>query len=80
MPQTINVGARSVFVTATAWAFIVLSVLASGWALVQNAYIASLLPGIAEAGSRASLPPLIGLLMAYLPWVAIAGLAMSLPR
>ncbi len=79
MPQTINVGARSLFVTATAWVFIVLGVLASGWALVHNAQIASLLPHMAITQERGeSLPSLAGLLMAYLPWVAAAGLAMSL--
>jgi hypothetical protein len=78
MPQTINVGARSLFVTATAWAFIVLGMLASGWSLVQNAHIMSLLPSMVEAQDHGSLPPLTGLLMAYLPWVAAAGLAMSL--
>lgn len=78
MPQTINVGARSLFVTATAWAFIVLGMLASTWSLVQNAHILSLLPSMVEAQDQGSLPPLTGLLMAYLPWVAAAGFAMSL--
>jgi hypothetical protein len=78
MPQTINVGARSLFVTATAWAFIVLGMLASGWSLIQNAHIAALLPSMTEGQGHGSLPPLSGWLMAYLPWVAAAGLAMSL--
>ena len=44
MPQTFNVGARSIFVTATAWVFIVLAGLTSLSALVQNAAMASLMP------------------------------------
>ena len=78
MPQTFNVGARSLFVTTTAWVFIVLAALASVVALVQNAAVASLMPGFALAG--ASHPPtgLTGLLIGYLPWVVGTGLAMSL--
>ena len=40
MPQTFNVGARSVFVTVTAWVAIILSGLISASALVQNALVA----------------------------------------
>ncbi|HEX3140965.1 MAG TPA: hypothetical protein VHQ87_12980 [Rhizobacter sp.] len=71
MPTTIAVGARSLFVTATAWAFILLGVIASLSALVQNAMLASLLPAPPATG-------VIGLLMGYLPWVVGTGLAMSL--
>ena len=45
MPQTFNVGARSLFVTTVAWVFIALSLLAVASAVVQNAAVASLLPG-----------------------------------
>ena len=41
MPQTYNVGARSVFVTATAWVFILLGMFASESAPVQNAAVAT---------------------------------------
>ena len=78
MPQTYNVGARSLFVTATAWAFIVLAVLASASALVQNAAVASLMPGLRLASERHPLPLLTGLLLGYLPWVVGAGLVMAL--
>lgn len=79
MPQTIYLGTRSLFVTATAWVFIVLGLLASAYALVQNATVLSLLPGMqAQPAMQEGLPPLTGLLMAYLPWVSLAGLAMSL--
>ncbi len=76
MPQTYNVGARSLFVTATAWVFIVLAVLASFSALVQNAALASLMPAMQGATER--LPLLTGLLIGYLPWVVGTGLVMSL--
>lgn len=76
MPQTFNVGARSLFVTLTAWVFIVLAALASASALVQNAMVASLLPGWQLSGGH--LPLLTGLLIAYLPWFVGAGLVLSL--
>ena len=76
MPQTFNVGARSLFVTATAWVFIILAALTSMSALVQNAAVASLMPGLQIATAR--LPLLTGLLIGYLPWVVGIGLVMSL--
>lgn len=77
MPQTFNVGARSLFVTATAWAFIVLAAVASVSALLQNAAVASLMPGL-QVSVPQPLPLLTGLLMGYLPWVVGAGLIVSL--
>jgi len=77
MPQTYNVGARSLFVTATAWVFILLGALASVSALLQNAAVASLMPGL-MGGERGALPLLTGLLIGYLPWVVGTGLVMSL--
>ncbi|MGY4830253.1 hypothetical protein ACVNIS_16905 [Sphaerotilaceae bacterium SBD11-9] len=71
MPTTIAVGARSLFVTATAWAFILLGVLASLSMLVQNAMLVSLLPEASGSG-------VIGLLVAYMPWVIGAGAVVSL--
>jgi hypothetical protein len=78
MPQTFNVGSRSLFVTLTAWVFIALSVLTSVSALVQNASLASMLPGLQVVGNVQPLPLLTGLLLGYLPWVVGAGLVMSL--
>ena len=72
MPQTYYLGARSLFVTLTAWAFIMLSALATASALVQNAVVTSL-PGLA-AGQP---PVLTGLLVAYLPWVVGGSLVLS---
>ena len=76
MPQTYNVGARSVFVTGTAWVFIVLAVLTSLSALMQNAAASSLMPGVQLATDR--MPLLTGLLIGYLPWVVGTGFVMSL--
>ena len=80
MPQTYNVGARSVFVTATAWVFILLGMFASASAPVQNAAVASLMPGlqIGTTGAHSTLPWLTGLLVGYLPWVVGTGLVVSL--
>ena len=78
MPQTFNVGSRSLFVTLTAWLFLVLSALASVSALLQNASLASWLPGLQGLGAAQPLPRLSALLMGYLPWVMGTGLALSL--
>jgi len=78
MPQTYTVGARSMFVTATAWVFIILAAVASASALVQNAAVASLMPGLQLETGRDALPLLTGLLIGYLPWVVGTGLVMSL--
>ena len=78
MPHTINVGARSLFVTVTAWVFIALGLLAAASTLVQHATTASLLPGLALAGGMQPLPLVTGFLIGYLPWVMGAGLLMSL--
>jgi hypothetical protein len=78
MPQTFNVGSRSLFVTVTAWVFIVLAAMASVSALLQNAAVASFLPGLTVVGNVRPLPLLTGLLLGYLPWVVGTGLLMSL--
>ena len=63
MPQTYNVGSKSLFVTLTAWVFIVLAALASVSALLQNAAVASFLPGLTVVGNVQPLPLLTGLLV-----------------
>ena len=78
MPQTFTVGSRSLFVTLTAWIFIILAALTSASALVQNAAVASLMPGLQLATERNPLPLLTGLLLGYLPWVVGVGLVVSL--
>jgi hypothetical protein len=78
MPQTFNVGSRSLFVSITAWVFIVLGTASSGLALIQGAAIASLLPGFAFGFDVRPLRGLAGLLAAHVPWVAGAALALSI--
>lgn len=75
MPQTYNVGARSLFVTITAWVFIVVATMACVSAVVQNAVAGSML---ASLPGTQPLPVLTSLLIGYLPWVMGAGLAVSL--
>lgn len=67
MPQTFNVGARSLFVTTTAWLFILLGALASVFALVQGASVMSLLPSVH-----------VPWLARVLPWGVHLGVALSL--
>ena len=78
MPQTFNVGARSLFVTVTAWIAIVLSALVSASAVVQNAFVASVAPFASGSANLPALPLLTNLLLGYLPWVVGTGLLMSL--
>lgn len=77
MPQTYNVGSRSLFVTATAWVFIVLAGMSSVFALVQNAAVTAMLPGLQPLGKGQSLPLLTGWLVSYLPWVVGTSLVVS---
>ncbi len=76
MPQTFNVGSRSRFVTVTAWAFMLLALLATLSAVVQNAMIAGLAPGWSVPSTQ-SLPLLTGFLVGHLPWFMGAGLVVS---
>jgi hypothetical protein len=77
MTQTFNVGSRSLFVTITAWVFIVLALLASASAVVQTAAVSSLPGQIALSGAPLPQPGLTGWLLAYLPWVVGTGLVVS---
>jgi len=77
MTQTFNVGSRSLFVTITAWVFIVLALLASASAVVQTAVVSSLPGQIALSGAPLPQPGLTGWLLAYLPWVVGIGLVVS---
>lgn len=76
MPQTYNVGFRSLFVTITAWVFILIGMLASASSLLQNAAVAA---GLIAGGTLPSpaLPLVSGFLVGYLPWVVGAGLVLS---
>jgi len=77
MPQTYYLGARSLFVTLTAWAFIVLAAVACAMGVIQQASLASWAPGLHGSLQADPLPAVTGLLMAYLPWVNGAGLLVS---
>lgn len=76
MPQTFNVGSRSLFVTVTAWAFMVLSGVATLSAVIQYAMISGLAPDWSVAANQ-PLPLLTGLLVGHLPWFVGAGLVVS---
>ena len=78
MPQTFNVGSRSLFVTLTAWLFLVLAGLSCLWALLQSAQATSWMAVLHGLGASQPLPLLTGLLVAYLPWLVGAGLTVSL--
>ena len=75
MPQTYTVGSRSLFVTITAWIFILVAAFTALSAVVQNAAAGSLTAGMQAAPG---LPLVSQLLIAYLPWVVGATLALSL--
>ena len=77
MPQTFNVGSRSVFVSVTAWVFIVLGLGASALSVIQGASIASLLPAF-HPGLGKPLQGLMKVLTGHLPWVAAVALTLSL--
>jgi hypothetical protein len=78
MPQTFNVGSRSLFVSVTAWVFIVLGIAATALSVVQGAATASLLPGLSLDLDARPLQGLTKLLAAHLAWVAGAALALSI--
>jgi len=78
VPQTFNVGSRSLFVSVTAWVFIALGAAASALALIQGAATASLLPGFALGSDVQPLKGLAGLLAKNVPWVAGTALALSI--
>jgi len=75
MPQTFNVGSRSLFVTLTAWLCIAWSLGACAAAVVQYAQVASLMPQWQL--EQAALPLVTGWLVGYLPWVMGAGAMLS---
>lgn len=77
MPQTLTVGSRSLFVSITAWLFMLLAMLGSMSALVQYAGISALSGQAALAGPQLVRPLLTGWLLAYMPWVTGAGFALA---
>jgi hypothetical protein len=77
MPQTFNVGSRSLFVSVTAWVFILLGAAISALALIRGASTASLLPNLALSIGGKPLHGLSGLLAAHMVWVAGVTFALS---
>lgn len=78
MPQTFNVGSRSLFVSVTAWVFILFGVVASALSVIQGASIASLLPAFNLSLDVAPPQGLMKVLTGHLPWVAAVGLTLSI--
>lgn len=78
LAQTVRVGAPSVFVTGTAWFFIVFAALVSVAALLQSAEAASLLPGLQLAGDAPLSPQVVAVLRGQLPWVLGVALLLSI--
>lgn len=77
MPQTYYLGARSLFVTLLAWGLILLAALACAVGVVQQASLASYLPGWQAPVQSEPMPVFSGWLLAYLPWVHGAGVLLS---
>jgi len=78
MPQTFNVGSRSLFVSVTAWLFIVFGIAATALSVIQGAATAALLPGFSLSIDAKPLHGMVQLLAGHLPWVAGAALALSI--
>jgi hypothetical protein len=78
MPQTFNVGSRSLFVSVTAWVFIVFGVVATALSVIQGASIASLLPGFQLGLDAKPLRGVMKVLTSHLPWVSAVALALSI--
>jgi len=74
MPPTIYVGSRSRFVTAIAWVFIALGLVATACSVLQHANAASLLPGLQHGREW---PWMTTWLLRYLPWAQWTGLVLS---
>jgi hypothetical protein len=78
MPQTFNVGSRSLFVSVTAWVFILFGLAASALSVIQGASIASLLPAFNLSLDVAPLQGLMKVVTNHLHWVAALGLTVSI--
>lgn len=77
MPTTYYLGYRSLFVTLTAWAAIVLAALACSFGVIQQASLASWAPGLDAAVQAEPMTAASGQLLSYLPWAIGAGLLIS---
>lgn len=77
MPTTYYLGYRSLFVTLTAWAAIVLAAVACAFGAIQQAVLQSWTPGLDAAVQSEPMPMASGMMLSYLPWVVGAGLMIS---
>lgn len=77
MPTVYYLGYRSLFVTLTAWAAIVVAALSCTFGVIQQAALASWAPGLEAAVQAQPVPAQGGLLLQSLPWVVGAGLMAS---
>jgi hypothetical protein len=77
MPTIYYLGYRSLFVTLTAWAAIVLAAVACAFGVIQQASLASWAPGLDAAVQAEPMPAVSGLMLSYLPWVVGAGMLVS---
>jgi len=77
MPTTYYLGYRSLFVTLTAWAAIVLAAVACAFGVIQQASLASFAPGFDALLQAQPMTADSGLLLRYLPWAIGAGMIVS---
>ncbi|WP_374562605.1 hypothetical protein [Ideonella sp.] len=77
MPQTYYLGYRSLFVTLTAWAAIVMAAVACAFGAIQQAALASWLPALDSAVQSEPMPLVSGMMLSYLPWVTGTGLILA---
>jgi len=77
MPTTYYLGYRSLFVTLTAWAAIMLAAVACAFGVIQQAALASWAPGLDAAVQSEPMTAASGAMLGYLPWVIGAGLMIS---
>jgi hypothetical protein len=77
MPQTYYLGYRSLFVTLTAWAAIVMAAVACAFGAIQQAALASWAPALDAAVQAEPMPLISGMMLSYLPWVTGTGLILA---
>lgn len=77
MPTTYYLGYRSLFVTLTAWAAIVLAAVACAFGVIQQASLASFAPGFDALVQAEPMTADSGLLLRCLPWAIGAGMILS---
>lgn len=77
MPTVYYLGYRSLFVTLTAWAAIVLAAVACAFGVIQQASLASFTPGFDALIQAEPMTAGSGLLLRCLPWAIGVGMILS---